>query len=90
MYKGGTIKVIVMSIKSKDVLEEPNDDVVLEKILSRFRPLGPYYRRFMPFLIIATMSNAFYCMNYVFAAVSVDYRYIIFYALASVLLFLFN
>ncbi|XP_012545992.1 organic cation transporter protein isoform X2 [Bombyx mori] len=63
-----------MSIKSKDVLEEPNDDVVLEKILSRFRPLGPYYRRFMPFLIIATISNAFYCMNYVFAAVSVDYR----------------
>ncbi|PZC83432.1 hypothetical protein B5X24_HaOG207815 [Helicoverpa armigera] len=50
------------------------EDVVLEKILSRFRLLGPYYLRLMPLLIFACMSNALYCMNYVFAAGIVDYR----------------
>ncbi|KAG6447809.1 hypothetical protein O3G_MSEX005173 [Manduca sexta] len=50
------------------------DDMILEKILSKFRPLGPFYLRLMPFLIFSSMTNAFYCMNYVFAAVNVEYR----------------
>ncbi|XP_075972464.1 organic cation transporter protein-like [Anticarsia gemmatalis] len=54
--------------------KETREDVVLENILSKFRPLGPYYLRFMPFLIFACMTNAFYCMNYVFAVVIVDYQ----------------
>ena len=66
-------KEIILETRPK-AKEEAKEDVVLEKILSKFRPLGPYYLRFMPFLIFACMSNALYCMNYVFAAVIVDYK----------------
>ncbi|XP_026745429.1 organic cation transporter protein-like isoform X2 [Trichoplusia ni] len=65
-----------MTVHKEELVEKKEDgeDIVLEKIFSKFRPLGPYYLRFMPLLIFACMSNAMYCMNYVFAVVMVEYR----------------
>ncbi|KAJ0179118.1 hypothetical protein K1T71_004830 [Dendrolimus kikuchii] len=50
------------------------NDTALEKILSKFRPLGPFYIRFMPLLMFSSLTNSWFCMNYVFAAANVDYR----------------
>ncbi|KAJ8726751.1 hypothetical protein PYW08_015148 [Mythimna loreyi] len=66
-------KAVFLEKKTTEI-KETREDVVLENILSKFRPLGPFYLRFMPLLIFACMSNALYCMNYVFAVVIVDYR----------------
>ncbi|CAD0199029.1 unnamed protein product [Chrysodeixis includens] len=74
MYHSKDYECEMTVLKEEPLEKKDGEDIVLEKIFSKFRPLGPYYMRLMPLLIFACMSNALYCMNYVFAVVMVDYR----------------